>query len=155
MADLPWAPLFLFVCLLLHPWIGALVTLGAIVLLAAGFAANRAARGAEVAMSQVGMERASWTDAIRRNADTVAARAAHARLKDVITALPREQTELERPAPCNVLRVTDLAVMAPMGKWVLAGISSELVAADALGIVPENDPLGVEARIAPQDIDLV
>ncbi|HAH10910.1 MAG TPA: type I secretion system permease/ATPase, partial [Alphaproteobacteria bacterium] len=73
LADLPWAPLFLITCFLLHPWIGALALGGAVLLLGIGVAADRAARRYEMADAQDAARRASLTEEIRRNAETAAA----------------------------------------------------------------------------------
>ncbi len=227
LSDLPWAPLFLFACFLLHPWIGALASLGVVLLVAMGFFAHRAAQRAEAALSREAVERANWTDAIRRNADTAAAlgmertfqtmfaslggrdqaaahvaldthgtwaaysralrlalqsavlglgavlvianemnvgamiaasiltgralhpaelaiaqwssfvgaRAAFARLKAAIALLPRAPGDTARPAPRQSLGVEDLAVVAPSGNTVLAGVGFDLAAGDVLGVI--------------------
>lgn len=73
LADLPWMPLFLLACFILHPWIGTLTAAGAVGLFVIGVFAERAARGAHEARSSDMLMRSTWAAAIRRNADVSAA----------------------------------------------------------------------------------
>jgi PrtD family type I secretion system ABC transporter len=73
LADLPWMPLFLVACFVLHPWIGFLTLAGAVVLFAIGVFAERAARSANEAYSSGVLARNTLSAAIRRNADASAA----------------------------------------------------------------------------------
>lgn len=42
--DLPWMPIFLFICFLIHPWLGMLSLAGAVVLVALTILTERASR---------------------------------------------------------------------------------------------------------------
>jgi ABC-type protease/lipase transport system fused ATPase/permease subunit len=44
MVDLPWSPVFLAICFLIHPWLGLVATGGGIVLLAMTLQTERASR---------------------------------------------------------------------------------------------------------------
>jgi ATP-binding cassette subfamily C protein len=73
LADLPWMPLFLAACFILHPWIGLLTLCGAGALFGIGVFAERAARSANETYSSAVLARNTLSAAIRRNADASAA----------------------------------------------------------------------------------
>jgi ATP-binding cassette subfamily C protein len=73
LADLPWMPLFVAACFLLHPLIGWLVLAGAGVLLTLGIIAERVARHTGAAEAERRGERLTLSEAARRNAETVTA----------------------------------------------------------------------------------
>jgi ATP-binding cassette, subfamily C, type I secretion system permease/ATPase len=71
--DLPWVPVFLFICFLIHPWLGAAATAGAIALFTMTLLTERASRlPARVAAQDAGM-RAVMVDAQRRSGETIMA----------------------------------------------------------------------------------
>jgi PrtD family type I secretion system ABC transporter len=71
--DLPWMPLFVGLCFLLHPWIGFVVLAGCLALLAIALLTERAtgAPMREVAREAAG--RATIAETSRRNAEAIAA----------------------------------------------------------------------------------
>jgi ATP-binding cassette subfamily C protein len=73
LADLPWMPLFVAACFLLHPLIGWLVLAGAGVLLTLGIIAERVARQTGAMEAERRGERLTLSEAARRNAETVTA----------------------------------------------------------------------------------
>ena len=73
LADLPWMPLFVGACFLLHPLIGWLVLAGAGVLLTLGIIAERVARQTGAMEAERRGERLTLSEAARRNAETVTA----------------------------------------------------------------------------------
>jgi len=73
LADLPWMPLFVGACFLLHPLIGWLVLAGTGVLLALGIIAERVARQTGAMEAERRGERLTLSEAARRNAETVTA----------------------------------------------------------------------------------
>jgi PrtD family type I secretion system ABC transporter len=73
LADLPWMPLFVLACFLLHPLIGWLVLAGAGVLLTLGIIAERVARQTGAMEAERRGERLTLSEAARRNAETVTA----------------------------------------------------------------------------------
>src|SRR5207302_1119676 len=42
--DLPWIPIFLFICFLIHPWLGTAALIGAVILIAMTLLTERASR---------------------------------------------------------------------------------------------------------------
>ncbi len=71
--DLPWIPVFLSICFLIHPWLGLVATAGAIVLFAMTLLTERASRApARLAAQDAGM-RSVMVEAHRRNSETIVA----------------------------------------------------------------------------------
>ena len=71
--DLPWVPVFLSICFLIHPWLGLVATAGAIVLFAMTLLTERASRApARLAAQDAGM-RSVMVDAQRRGGETIMA----------------------------------------------------------------------------------
>jgi ATP-binding cassette subfamily C protein len=75
--DLPFTPLFLFVCFMLHPWLGwfAISGLGVIVLLT--LVTERRAEAPTRALLQSGARQWTMLESGRRNAETIAALGMH------------------------------------------------------------------------------
>jgi PrtD family type I secretion system ABC transporter len=71
--DLPWVPLFLSICFLIHPWLGGVATAGGIVLFTITLLTERTSRApARVAAQNAGI-RSIMVDAGRRNGETIVA----------------------------------------------------------------------------------
>jgi PrtD family type I secretion system ABC transporter len=71
--DLPWIPVFLFICFLIHPWLGLAATVGGIVLFVMTLLTERASRApARVAAQDAGM-RSIMVEASRRSGETIIA----------------------------------------------------------------------------------
>ena len=73
MADLPWAPVFLVICFLLHPVIGVTALLGALVLLALTVLTEVASRDPMHAFAKHAAERGALVEADRRNSESLIA----------------------------------------------------------------------------------
>ena len=71
--DLPWVPVFLFICFLIHPWLGAASLVGALVLFTLTLLTERASRTPARALAQEGSTRAAMIEADRRNSESVVA----------------------------------------------------------------------------------
>jgi len=72
-SDLPWIPVFLFVCYLIHPWLGLMSLAGAAILLALTLVNERANREpARIAAQDSGVRTAA-VEADRRNSESVVA----------------------------------------------------------------------------------
>jgi len=69
--DLPWMPFFLAICFLIHPWIGILSLVGAIVLMVLTIQTERASRGLSKAVNESGGMRTAMAEAGRRNVASV------------------------------------------------------------------------------------
>jgi PrtD family type I secretion system ABC transporter len=71
--DLPWIPVFLFICALVHPWLGAAATVGGITLFTLTLLTERASRAPARSVAQDAGMRSVMVEANRRNAETIAA----------------------------------------------------------------------------------
>jgi PrtD family type I secretion system ABC transporter len=71
--DLPWMPVFLFICYLIHPWLGLLALAGGLMLLSATLLTERASRVPAREVAQGASTRAAMVEADRRNSETVLA----------------------------------------------------------------------------------
>jgi PrtD family type I secretion system ABC transporter len=71
--DLPWIPIFLFICYLIHPWLGLAATVGGIVLFTMTLLTERASRTpARMAAQDAGV-RSVMVEAGRRGGETIVA----------------------------------------------------------------------------------
>jgi ATP-binding cassette subfamily C protein len=71
--DLPWIPVFLLICFLIHPWLGLAATVGGIVLFTMALLTERASRvPARTAAQDAGM-RSIMVEATRRGGETIVA----------------------------------------------------------------------------------
>ena len=73
MADLPWAPVFLIICFLLHPVIGVTALLGAVVLLGLTLLTESASRQPIRDFAKHAAERGSIVESDRRNSESLIA----------------------------------------------------------------------------------
>jgi ATP-binding cassette subfamily C protein len=71
--DLPWMPVFLFICYLIHPWIGYLSLAGGIILLTITLLTERASRGPQREAAQGQNRRSAVAEGDRRNSETIIA----------------------------------------------------------------------------------
>jgi ATP-binding cassette subfamily C protein len=71
--DLPWMPFFLFICFLIHPWLGVVSLAGAILLLALTLMTERSTRAPSRTVAQDAGLRTAMVEADRRNSESVVA----------------------------------------------------------------------------------
>jgi ATP-binding cassette subfamily C protein len=71
--DLPWVPLFLAICFLIHPWLGVLALAGAIILLTLTVLTELRSRAPVRAATEHAGARSAATELTRRNSETVVA----------------------------------------------------------------------------------
>jgi ATP-binding cassette subfamily C protein len=71
--DLPWAPIFLAICFLIHPWLGVAAVAGAAILLALTILTGQRSRAPALAMMQSAGARSAATELTRRSSETVIA----------------------------------------------------------------------------------
>src|SRR5262245_43864579 len=70
--DLPWLPVFLVICWLIHPWLGMLALAGAIVLVMLTILTERRSRAPMLALMQSTGARSAAGELTRRNSETTA-----------------------------------------------------------------------------------
>jgi ATP-binding cassette, subfamily C, type I secretion system permease/ATPase len=73
MVDLPWIPVFLFICYLIHPWLGTASAAGGGLLFAMTLLTERASRLPSRVAAQDGGIRAVMVEADRRNSESIVA----------------------------------------------------------------------------------
>jgi PrtD family type I secretion system ABC transporter len=71
--DLPWMPLYLFMCFAFHPWLGAVAFVGACLLVMVTLLTELMTRGASKAAVGAGLVRNGISEGARRNAEVVRA----------------------------------------------------------------------------------
>ncbi|WMS41507.1 type I secretion system permease/ATPase [Acuticoccus sp. MNP-M23] len=69
--DMPWMPLYLAVVYMIHPYLGMLATVGAIILVAIAIITDRAARKAVAESGELSTKRSMFAESSRRNAEVV------------------------------------------------------------------------------------
>jgi ATP-binding cassette subfamily C protein len=71
--DLPWIPVFLAICFLVHPWLGAVALAGGVVLVSLTLMTERASREPGRTVSREGGARTAMIEAARRNSESATA----------------------------------------------------------------------------------
>ena len=71
--DSPWVPVFLIICFLIHPWLGSVALVGAIVLVAITLLTERASRPISQEMAKEGRNRDLAIESRRRTAESAMA----------------------------------------------------------------------------------
>ena len=71
--DMPWVPVFLCICFLIHPWLGLAATAGAIALVTMTLLTERASRAPARAAAQDAGSRSIMMEAQRRSSETIVA----------------------------------------------------------------------------------
>ncbi len=71
--DLPWIPVFLLICCLIHPWLGILSLVGGVMLATAALLTERASRAPAREANRSARARSIMLEADRRNSETTTA----------------------------------------------------------------------------------
>ena len=71
--DLPWVPVFLTICFLIHPWLGVASTIGAVTLFTMTLLTERASRAPARVLAQDAGRRQVMVEAQRRGGETIMA----------------------------------------------------------------------------------
>ncbi len=71
--DLPWVPVFLTICFLIHPWLGVASTIGAVTLFTMTLLTERASRAPARVVAQDAGKRQIMVEAQRRGGETIIA----------------------------------------------------------------------------------
>jgi PrtD family type I secretion system ABC transporter len=80
--DLPWIPVFLVICGLIHPWLGILSLVGGVILAGAALLTERASRAPARAAERSARARSIMVEADRRNSETMVAMGMEAALSE-------------------------------------------------------------------------
>jgi ATP-binding cassette subfamily C protein len=99
--DLPWIPVFLLICGLIHPWLGLIALTGGILLASATLLTEWASRAPSREANRCGRTRSLTLEADRRNAETTAA-------MGMQTALSRRWLALNATYLCAIERAADV-----------------------------------------------
>ena len=129
--DLPWVPLYLWLCFLLHPLLGWTLVVGAVILMAMTALTELRTRGPAKDVIRAGMQRAASLEAARRNAE-------------IVTALGMERRVVGRFAERNSEYV--LAHQRTSDVVLSIGTASKM-----LRFVLQSATLGVGAWLVIQD----
>jgi ATP-binding cassette subfamily C protein len=114
--DLPWMPLYVFVCYLFHPLIGHAALGGAVVIVLISLSAEFLARGPATAGARLAVPRTGVLEASRRNAESVAAMGMGGRLRSHWHSINVEfQDSQQRAAD----RTSGLGALARVTRMVL------------------------------------
>lgn len=71
--DLPWMPVFIAICFLIHPWLGFVALAGAVILLVLAILTERASRAPSQTMTHELGLRSAMAEADRRNSESIVA----------------------------------------------------------------------------------
>jgi PrtD family type I secretion system ABC transporter len=71
--DLPWMPVFLAICFLIHPWLGALALAGAGLLMALTILTERRSREPTMSMTRSAGARSGLSEMVRRGSESIVA----------------------------------------------------------------------------------
>jgi ABC-type protease/lipase transport system fused ATPase/permease subunit len=93
---LPWVPVFLTICFLIHPWLGVASTIGAVTLFTMTLLTERASRVPARVLAQDAGRCQVMVEAQRRGGETIMAMGWAARWG---SAGPPSTTAISRPAP--------------------------------------------------------
>ena len=100
--DMPWVPVFLCICFLIHPWLGLAATAGAIALVTMTLLTERASRAPARAAAQDAGSRSIMMEAQRRSSETIVAMGMEG-------ALAQRWTSLNNRYIAAVGRLSDVA----------------------------------------------
>ena len=100
--DMPWVPVFLSICFLIHPWLGLAATAGAIALVTMTLLTERASRAPARAAAQDAGGRSIMMEAQRRSSETIMA-------MGMAGALAQRWTALNSRYIAAVGRLSDVA----------------------------------------------
>ena len=99
--DLPWMPVFLFICYVIHPWLGLLSLAGGLMLLCITLFTERASRAPATEVAKGASQRSTMVEGDRRNSETITA-------MGLGEALSRRWTALNENYLAAVERSTDV-----------------------------------------------
>ena len=96
--DLPWVPLYLGICFILHPWIGFAALVGALLLILLTLLTELAVRGPTQGATGLAISRRVLAEMSRRNADVIVAMGMAARLQARWSEINRKYLSVQQKA---------------------------------------------------------
>jgi len=126
--DMPFTPLFLVACFILHPWLGWLALAGCIIILVLTWITDRRSAGPTRAVMTSGIERARLAESGRRNAETIRglgmstafnARQQQAHDGHVASALDLSDSASGIGAFAKVIRFVLQSAVLGLGAWLV------------------------------------
>jgi PrtD family type I secretion system ABC transporter len=96
--DLPWMPLYLGICFILHPWIGFAALVGALLLILLTLLTELAVRGPTQGATGLAISRRVLAEMSRRNADVIVAMGMAARLQARWSEINRKYLSVQQKA---------------------------------------------------------
>ncbi len=150
--DLPWIPLYLLLCFAFHPWIGAAVLVGALLLVSITLVTDLLTRRPSQAVAAAAGQRNTLAEAGRRNAEVLRAMGMAARTGDIWSEASERHLVAQRRvsdvtgglgAAAKVLRLTLQSLVLGIGAYLVIGgeatggimIASSILVARALAPV--------------------
>lgn len=88
--DLPWIPVYIGFCMLLHPWIAYAAIAGACVLIGFSILAETLTRGLTKSVTMLGAQRGALIEGARRNAEVLHGMGFARRFSDIWSGLSRD-----------------------------------------------------------------
>jgi PrtD family type I secretion system ABC transporter len=152
--DLPWMPVYLFVCFLFHFLIGLTALAGALILICLTIATEVTTRGPTRNATQFAMQRNALMEASRRNAEAITAMGMVGRIAVRWSDLNRKYVALSQRSSdvmggfgsmSKVLRLLLQSVLLGVGAWLVINQES------TMGVILAGSLLGSRA-LAPVDL---
>src|SRR5271167_1332201 len=152
--DLPWMPVYLFICFMFHTYLGLTALLGAIVLVILTIATELTTRQPTRNATQFAVARNALMEASRRNAEAITAMGMSGRISQRWGELNRKYVAMSQRASdyagglgamSKVLRLLLQSAMLAVGAWLVINQQS------TAGIIIAGSILGGRA-LAPVDL---
>jgi len=126
--DAPWVPIYIAVCWLLHPWLGIIALLFALILVVIAWFGHRLTQGGHEEVAEAGFKLSGFVQSKLRNAETVEAMGMLDNLRRRWSGLNRQTLDLQTRAADRSQRVqsftkfvqlTQQSLMLGAGAWLV------------------------------------
>ena len=152
--DLPWMPLYLAVCYMLHPLIGLTAMAGAVLLVILTLLTEVAVRGTTKNATELAMSRRVLAETSRRNADVIVAMGMAGRLQDRWSEINAKYLAVQQQASDRAGALSAISrTMRMILQSAVLGVGAYLVLQDqaTAGIIIAGSILAARA-LAPVDL---
>jgi PrtD family type I secretion system ABC transporter len=135
--DLPWMPLYIGICFLLHPWIGLTALSGAGLLIVLTLLTELVVRGTTRRATGLAMSRRVLAETSRRNADVIMAMGMRTRLQD-------RWSDINTKFLATQLRASDVAgALGALSRTLRLLLQSGVLAVGAYLVIHEEATAGI------------